>query len=354
MSYTDEITTLAFDWGGTLMLEDSRFNSAMVDWPEVAAVDGIREALQALKGHYRMVVVTNATESNAALARAALARVGLDSFFSDIFTFNEVKARKPDPRFFRGVESALGTAPHHMAMVGDYFWADVVGACQAGWRAMWFNPQGEACPGLIPPHSAELVHMADLPAALNHPLLPDLQTCHLWCLEQGFSFAAWQHVSLVAAIAYQLAVWLRARGHAVDPILAQRGGLLHDLAKISAQRIATSASHGEVGASLLRERGQPDLAEIARRHMIRLSDADSSPRTWEEKLVHFADRLAEGSRLVSLDERLRALCERYPPNAASIHQQQAPEEALQAEICQAAGIAPENLFTALQTALKGN
>ena len=33
-----------FDWGGTLMLEDPRYYGPMVDWPEVAAVDGIRAA----------------------------------------------------------------------------------------------------------------------------------------------------------------------------------------------------------------------------------------------------------------------------------------------------------------------
>ena len=354
MSYTDEITTLAFDWGGTLMLEDSHYSGPMVDWPEVAAVDGIQEALQTLKGHYRMVVVTNAAESNAAQVRSALARVELDRLFSDIFTFNEVKARNPDPLFFRGVESALGSTPHQMAMVGDSFWADIMGACRAGWRTVWFNPEGKPCPGLIPPHTAEMVTMSELPLLLSRRFPPDLQTCHLWCLEQGFSFNAWMHVSLVAAIAYQAAIWLRANGLPVDPILAQRGGLLHDLAKFSAPRIASSASHAEVGASLLRERGQPALAEIAARHMIRLAEDTLAPRTWEEKLVHFADRLANGRRLVTLDERLEDLCLRYPHNAAAIRKQRDSEAAIQAEICAAAGLKSDALLPALHSALKGS
>lgn len=353
MSYNDKITTLAFDWGGTLMAEDRQFSGAMVNWPAVQAVAGVLEALQALQGHYQMVVVTNAAESDAGQVRAALKRVELDSFFSHIFTYNEVKARKPDPQFFRAVENAVGAAPHQLAMVGDSFWADVAGACQAGWQAVWYNPYGLACPGLTPPHQAELVHMSGLPAALNHLQLPDLQTCHLWCLEQGFSFATWQHVSLVAAIAYQMAVWLRSSGLKVDPILAQRGGLLHDLAKITTPRIGTDASHAEVGASLLRERGQFELAEITLRHMIQSMGTDDEPGTWEEKLVHFADKLAEGSKLVELDERLQALYERYPEKASLILQRRDKLVQLQEEIARAAGIQPGELVSTLKAALKG-
>ena len=353
MSYSDKITTLAFDWGGTLMTEDRLYSGAMVNWPAVQAVAGVLETLQTLKGHYQMVVVTNAAESDSSQVRAALGRVELDSFFSHIFTYNEVKARKPDPPFFRAVENALAAAPHQLAMVGDSFWADMVGACQADWRAVWYNPSGQACPGLNPPHQAELVHMASLPAALNRLYLPDLQTCHLWCLEQGFSFAAWQHVELVAAIAYRLAVWLRSSGLEVDPILAQRGGLLHDLAKITAMHIGTEASHAEVGASLLRERGQFELAEITRRHLIQAIGTGNEPNTWEEKLVYFADKLAEGSKLVELDERLQALYERYPEKASLILQRRNSLVLLQEEITRAAGIQPGELISTLKAALKG-
>ena len=355
MSFTEEITTLAFNWGGTLMLEDPHFDGPMIDWPEVHAIEGAQATLEALKGHYRLVVASNAANSNAELARKVLARVGLDGFFSHIFTYRDLKVRKPEPAYFRKVESSLGVAPHQVLMVGDSFWVDVLGAHEAGWRAAWFNPSGEACPGLTPPHVAELTRLEQLPIILSRELLPEVQTCHTWCLEQGFTFEAWQHVSLVAAIAYQAAVWLRARGLDVNPVLAQRGGLVHDIAKFSAPQINPQVSHAEVGASLMREYGQPALAEIARRHMIRLAETDKEPRTWEEKLVHFADRLADGPRLVTLDERLNALAQRYPHNADVMRSQRDYEASLQAEICSAAGLAtPAAMFDALQSALRGN
>ena len=354
MAYGTEITTLVFDWGGTLMLEDWRYAGSMVDWPEVQAVSGVHEGLQSLVSKFRLVIGTNATASNAAQARKALARVGLDSFFTDIFTFSEIKARKPEPDFFRGIEEALGVRPQQLLMIGNDFWADVVGACTAGWKAVWYNPAGRACPGLNPLHQAELSRMEDLPAALERIYLPDPQTCCLWCLEQGFPYNLWQHVQLVAAIAYQLAEWLREKGEPIDPILAHRGGLLHDLAKISARQIGTKASHGEVGASLLRERNQPELAEIARRHLIyTVLEKENAPRTWEEKLVYFADKLTEGGRLVQVEERLQALSQRYKVEPAKMDQVLPLIMALQAEIDSACGLEPGSLVKHLSESLNG-
>ncbi len=337
------------------MQEDRRYSGAMVDWPEVKAVDGALEALRALRGHYRMVVVTNAQNSGADQVRAALKRVELDGYFSHVFTFRELNAHKPELRFFVGVERALGVSPRQMVLVGDDFWADVSGACQAGWRAVWYTRTGSACPGLAPFHQAELIRMADLPAALESLDLPDPRTCHVWCLEQGMTFGLWQHVQLVAAIAYLLAAWLQARGQAVDPILAHRGGLLHDLAKISTQKIATAAGHGEVAASLLRERGLPQLAEIAHRHGILTLETANTPHTWEEKLVYFADRLAEGGRLVTPEERIEQICGRYPGLADRIRSMSGPIARLQAEIAGAAGVPVNELVDRIRTTvMEGN
>jgi putative hydrolase of the HAD superfamily len=195
--------------------------------------------------------------------------------------------------------------------------------------------------------------MGNLPEALGNLDLPNPQTCQVWCLEQGATFELLQHVRLVAAIAYQLAVWLQNQGAPVDPILAQRGGLLHDLTKISTRKLATEADHGAVGASLLRERGLPALAEIAARHTISSLGTELAPRSWEEKLVYFADRLAEGSRAVNLQERLDALSRRYPSYANRIQQMLGPITALQSEIASAALIPSEMLVDEIMNALKG-
>jgi putative hydrolase of the HAD superfamily len=355
MPLNEKTTTLVFDWGGTLMLEDKHYSGIMADWPEVKAVPGIYAGLNSLGGKFRLAVASNASDSDAAQLRRALERVELDSFFDEIFTFHELKARKPDLLFFRGVEEALGLSPNQLLMIGDDFWADACGARQAGWQAIWYNPKMQACPGLNPFHQAEVASMPDLPAALELTSLPDPQTCYLWCLEQGFSYQMWQHVQLVAALAYQLAAWLREKGQSVNPILAHRGGLLHDVAKITARQIQTRANHAEVAGSLLNERQQPALAEIARRHIIyAILDAKTAPRTWEEKLVYFADKLAEGGQLVDVEKRLEGLEKRHPAEATLIEQVRQPVLALKEEIANAAGKKPAGLVRLLTEALKGN
>jgi putative hydrolase of the HAD superfamily len=93
------IQCLVFDWGNTLMVEYPDYSGAMVDWPRVAAVEGIGMSLANLKGRYRLAIGTNAQNSTPAQIRAALDRVNLGSYFSDIFTYAELKARKPKKHF---------------------------------------------------------------------------------------------------------------------------------------------------------------------------------------------------------------------------------------------------------------
>ena len=88
---------------------------------------------------------------------------------------------------------------------------------------------------LVPLHDLEIAHMAELPRALERLDLPDSLTIQAWYLEQGGVGNLWQHVEAVGLAAYHLAVMIRAHGYPVDPLLAHRGGLLHDIAKISAK-----------------------------------------------------------------------------------------------------------------------
>jgi putative nucleotidyltransferase with HDIG domain len=355
MSSNANVNTLVFDWGGTLMESDRRSGGPMAQWPEVKAVDGIKDALERLAGIYPMVIASNAADSNAAQVLAALERVELQSFFQTAFTSYELRAAKPDLAFFRAIEARLGKQPEQLCMVGDDLWADMHGAHNAGWNAIWFNRRKTACGGLMPPHDAEIIHMDDLPEAVAGLGLPSQEECLTWLAEQGASFNLFQHVQMVAAAAYRLAGWLRSAGQAVNPILAQRGGLLHDLAKISARQINSRASHGEVAASLLRGRRQAALAEIARRHMLfSLTEPEDRPTRWEEKLVYFSDKLVESGRLVSPEERLAALSLRYPASAARIEAMQSPLLALQAEIARAAGIPASELLSKLKAALYKN
>jgi putative hydrolase of the HAD superfamily len=150
------ITTIVFDWGNTLMKE-LPYDGPMVDWPVVEAMPGASQAIQSLRSRYRLILASNAVNSNALQIESAMARVGLDGIMDSIFTFNELGSRKPQPAFFAGICEHLGTNPSQMLMVGDIWKVDVAGALQAGWNAAWYNPGSLACLGLLPIHQIEII-----------------------------------------------------------------------------------------------------------------------------------------------------------------------------------------------------
>ncbi len=356
LSASSSITTLVFDWGDTLMCTAPGRNSPpgpMASWKEVAAVEGAAQTLEQLAGRYLCVVATNASDSRSREVRQALARVGLDSYFKVIFTSSELGFRKPDPRFFQTIRSVLGREREQILMIGDDFRADILGAAQAGWHTLWFNPTGKTAPGLLPSQDAEITRLVDMPALLERPFVASYNLCLSWLQEQNLTQNLLAHVHAVASAAYLLAVWLRASGQPVDPLLAHRGALLHDLAKLKAlerspeQRI----SHAELAALILKDRAEPQLAEIARRHpLFALIQPEAAPRTWEEKLVYFTDKLVETSRLAGLEERIASLRQRYPSDSEKIASMIPALLTLQQELCTALALPSEELIPRIRSA----
>jgi len=119
-----------------------------------------------LHRRYKLALVTNAADSGEALVRAALRRVSLDEFFDVVLTARELGMRKPDPAFFTLAVHVLGCRPAEAVMVGDDYDVDVLGACRAGLRAVWFNPEHRPRPA-APADYSEVNGLPDLPAAIE-------------------------------------------------------------------------------------------------------------------------------------------------------------------------------------------
>ncbi|MBN1485574.1 MAG: HAD-IA family hydrolase [Chloroflexia bacterium] len=341
---------LLFDWGNTVM-HDFGYPGPMAHWNRVAAVHGAGAALAQLAPHYRLILATNAIDSGADLVREALRRAELAEFFEAVFTSRELEGRrKPEPAFFLALLEALDLQPAQAAMVGDNYRTDVTGAKLAGLQAVWFNPAGAPCPLTHPLHDAQVAALAQLPTALQS-LPPDLLACLRLLQQQGVEDNLLRHVETVAAVAFYLAQRLRQHGRELDPLLVHRGALLHDLDKFSARR--QKRQHGTLGAEILSEQGYPKLAEIVRRHPIfALEDPELQPRTWEEKLVHYADKLVEDDRLVSVRRRVASLAERHPQHAASLWGTLPALLELEREFCEHLGIEADELMGELKTWLE--
>lgn len=343
------ITTLVFDWGNTIMVDDGQFSGKMKDWPAVQAIEGAHQTLKFLSSEYQLVLASNAEDSSTLDISRALGLVDLDYFFHQIYTSNELSAKKPDPLFYQNLVAKINCPFEKIVMIGDDYIKDIVGAKLAGWKAIWFNPSGLTSNGHLPLQDMEIRNLEEIPGVLSHPFLPDVQTCLGWYMQLGATHTLFSHVQNVAAIAYQLGLWLEKSGMDVNPLLAHRGGLTHDLSKLQEQ---SDKNHAVLAAEFLESKKQFKLAEIARCHLIGDLVSDKTrPQTWEEKIVNYADKLSEGNTIVSIDERLEALQHRYPEFAAKIAKNTPYVKALEDEIITALGTKPEKLIADLKLAL---
>jgi putative hydrolase of the HAD superfamily len=120
-------------------------------------------ALDALRGDYRLALVTNGASC---LQREKLDASGLVDRFDAVVVSGELRSAKPDPSVYACALEALGARPGDAVMVGDSLANDVDGPVAAGLRAIWLNRSGESRPA----GRDDIVEIADLhtlPAALS-------------------------------------------------------------------------------------------------------------------------------------------------------------------------------------------
>lgn len=204
---------------------------------------------------------------------------------------------------------------------------------QPGWRTILYNPAGEAVKATYPAQDADILGFGAL--AMRGKLFankPTLQQCFDWWDEWEVPENIRQHSTVVARAAYLLAVMLRSRGEDVDPILAHRGGMLHDIDKI--QTLELTGAHGALGADFIHKQGFPEVGRMVRGHiMSTILEAHFDERGWENKLVFFCDKLVEGDTLVPFNERLNHLYERYPRYQEMMKKSEASVWAVSEEVC---------------------
>ncbi len=166
------IRAVVFDWGDTLMRDLPRFEGAMVHWPRVERIPGVKDTLQSLTGRFTLCVASNAGDSDAELMGRALERAGIRHHFDHLWTSRELGAAKPALTFFQAILGELQLEPGECVMVGNDYEKDIVPAKAAGLCTVWLAsspaPRAPAADAVI--HSLEHLPLAllDLGVAAEH------------------------------------------------------------------------------------------------------------------------------------------------------------------------------------------
>jgi len=121
------------------------------------------------------------------------------------------------------------------------------------------------------------------------------------------------HCQACARISKALAESAVHEGHVLDMGAVVAGALLHDIGRSQTQLV----SHGYVGAELLtKERVDSVVVEIVRRHVGAGISTDEAaklgfppgeyvPRTLEQKIVCFADKMLDGDKARPFQEEVK-------------------------------------------------
>jgi len=157
------------------------------------------------------------------------------------------------------------------------------------------------------------------------------------------------HSLVVARIAEFLALVLKERGAAIDPVLTLAAALLHDIAKSLC--LDNSQDHSRLGEEICRKHGFNELAPLVAQHVV--LDRESFPQgpLSAKELVYYADKRVNHDRIVPLGERLIYIIDRYGQNdparhAAILHNFERCR-AIEQAIFQGLGFGPEELSARL-------
>lgn len=117
-----------------------------------------------------------------------------------------------------------------------------------------------------------------------------------------------EHSIKVNQVANAVAQRLKKAGVELDLEAIDRASLLHDIAKFKTMN--TEVRHGEEGYKILKKAGYPELGKIVKKHALD-EILGGSLKTWEEKVVYYADKRVNGGKVVNLSERFNYLRGKY-------------------------------------------
>lgn len=99
-------------------------------------IDGTMDVLDYLKSKYTLHLITNGFRE---VQHIKLECCNLKPYFKQIIISEEHGVNKPDIKIFQLAENLSGTTNRECVMIGDNYDADILGAINASWKAVYFS-----------------------------------------------------------------------------------------------------------------------------------------------------------------------------------------------------------------------
>ena len=140
---------------------------------------------------------------------------------------------------------------------------------------------------------------------MTNPKIPSKLECLSILAKNKTPSNVIEHCKAVCKVAEEIADNLIKKGIDLNKDLVVASALLHDIER-------EKKDHIEEGAKLINSLGFPEVSEVIKKHSLyKIEDPQRQPKTYEEKIVFYADKRVKGSKIVSLEERFADLKKRY-------------------------------------------
>jgi putative nucleotidyltransferase with HDIG domain len=123
------------------------------------------------------------------------------------------------------------------------------------------------------------------------------------------------HSIVVERVAREISRGLREAGVPLSLRKVAAGALMHDIAKTAC--LGTGSDHAAKGAEICLSHHFDEIAVIVGEH-VRLRNYQPQGAICEKEVVYYADKRVNHDRIVSLEERLDYLLQRYGRNEARL------------------------------------
>lgn len=126
--------------------------------------DGVKEVLPLLSERFQLAVICNTGATPGYVLRKIMDQDQIASYFKIMVFSDELGYAKPHPEIFQFVLQNLNRCGKQAAHIGDDPVTDVIGARQAGMKAIWLAPGAE---GAVPEADYHLHKVKDLLTILD-------------------------------------------------------------------------------------------------------------------------------------------------------------------------------------------